>query len=111
MSCNQCQMLNINGLNCHETGCPNDRSWQCFECGSEYSTKEEVNGCCDLDCETEHVVRVVKATSRKDARRIGIHLLNPDTQELDDARETAHRDLFTTIYVHTKRTWPKGESK
>jgi hypothetical protein len=23
--CRQCQMLNINGHNCHETGCPNER--------------------------------------------------------------------------------------
>jgi lipoate synthase len=23
MKCNQCQMLSINGIACHETGCPN----------------------------------------------------------------------------------------
>ena len=26
MSCNQCQMLGINGVPCHETGCPNMRA-------------------------------------------------------------------------------------
>jgi hypothetical protein len=42
--CDQCEMLSINGLACHETGCPNqrktwvpDRGWvrfsKCFECG------------------------------------------------------------------------------
>jgi len=25
MRCNQCQMLSINGVPCHETGCPNSR--------------------------------------------------------------------------------------
>ena len=45
LSCNQCQMLSINGVACHETGCPNSRKryidgeWvsvrSCFECGCE----------------------------------------------------------------------------
>jgi len=25
MHCDQCQMLSINGVPCHETGCPNSR--------------------------------------------------------------------------------------
>ena len=25
MRCDQCQMLSINGIPCHETGCPNSR--------------------------------------------------------------------------------------
>lgn len=43
MKCNQCQMLSINGIACHETGCPNfrkvwrDGEWitllRCYECG------------------------------------------------------------------------------
>jgi len=28
----QCEMLNINGLNCHETGCPNEGSMDCARC-------------------------------------------------------------------------------
>ena len=55
-SCNQCEMLSINGVNCHETGCPNEgRTWsperqewvsynKCPECGSEV---EEGQAC---DC-------------------------------------------------------------
>ena len=47
MSCNQCSMLAINGVNCHETGCPNaGKKWaavegewvryvKCPECGCE----------------------------------------------------------------------------
>ena len=45
VSCDQCQMLSINGVACHETGCPNqnsrwdkeNRAWvkqrKCFDCG------------------------------------------------------------------------------
>jgi hypothetical protein len=25
MNCNQCEMLSINGIPCHETGCPNSK--------------------------------------------------------------------------------------
>jgi hypothetical protein len=58
MKCNQCQMLAINGVNCHETGCPNSRktwvpdreAWvrfiECRECGAEV---EEGESC---DCQT-----------------------------------------------------------
>ncbi len=47
MTCDQCQMLSINGVPCHETGCPNSRStwieergeWvrfvECFWCGCD----------------------------------------------------------------------------
>ena len=45
MRCNQCEAAMINGVFCHETGCPNSRKrwidgeWvsvrSCFECGCE----------------------------------------------------------------------------
>lgn len=47
MNCNQCQMLSINGVPCHETGCSNSRkTWdedrqkwilylECRECGCD----------------------------------------------------------------------------
>jgi hypothetical protein len=45
VNCNQCEALMINGVFCHETGCPNSRktfrygTWirivECFECGCE----------------------------------------------------------------------------
>jgi len=47
VNCDQCQMLSINGVPCHETGCPNSArhglpnvangfcSFECFECGCE----------------------------------------------------------------------------
>ncbi len=57
--CGQCQMLNINGLNCHETGCinskkiwvPDRQEWvlflECSICGAEV---EEGEAC---DCQDE----------------------------------------------------------
>ena len=61
MNCDQCQMLSINGIACHETGCPNSRKvwvaereqWirfvECRECGSEI---EEGEVC---DCQNAEV--------------------------------------------------------
>ena len=67
VSCNQCVALMINGVFCHETGCPNTRSrydaesecWipqrKCFECGC---TVDEDDPCCSeraiQDNETEY---------------------------------------------------------
>jgi len=52
--CDQCQMLSINGVACHETGCPNtharwdsESGWvkqrECFECGF---TVDVYDPCC-----------------------------------------------------------------
>jgi len=47
MHCDQCEMLSINGIPCHETGCPNSKKdwveerqewvefFECFYCGFE----------------------------------------------------------------------------
>lgn len=55
MTCDQCEMLSINGLACHETGCPNaKKTWiperetwaqfvACRECGCDI----EVGESCD----------------------------------------------------------------
>ena len=55
MRCHQCEMLSINGVACHETGCPNSKkTWveerqewilftECFYCGSTV----EVGTACD----------------------------------------------------------------
>ena len=52
--CNQCEALYINGLFCHETGCPNEKKrwiegeWKrfvtCFNCGYDV---EEGQACCE----------------------------------------------------------------
>jgi hypothetical protein len=55
MNCDQCQALMINGVFCHETGCPNDREsgeWikqrECFDCGC---TVDADDPCCSVPCE------------------------------------------------------------
>lgn len=58
MRCDRCEMLSINGVACHEIGCPNSRSrwdredeqWvkqrECFHCGC---TVDEDDPCCAGD--------------------------------------------------------------
>lgn len=58
ISCNQCQLLGINGTPCHERGCPNSRkSWvpdrgdwvlfvRCFHCGCDVEAGTNC-GCCE----------------------------------------------------------------
>ena len=59
MHCDQCEMLSINGVACHETGCPNSRdprydaeneTWiktrECFECGC---TVDADDPCCSAN--------------------------------------------------------------
>lgn len=58
MNCDQCEMLSINGVPCHERGCPNkDSRWDgeqwikqrvCFECGY---TVDYDDPCCDREDE------------------------------------------------------------
>lgn len=67
MKCDQCQMLTINGINTHETGCPNaKKKWdseegvwyrlfecsECGECGDEVREGYTCN-CGDLDWEPD----------------------------------------------------------
>lgn len=53
MRCSQCEMLVINGVACHETGCP--RAWadevrECKWCGSKFRPTEQDHRFCDDDC-------------------------------------------------------------
>jgi hypothetical protein len=61
ISCDQCQILSINGLPCHEHACPNTHAtwdaeqgeWvrvrECFECGCDVPEESE---CCNTEvCE------------------------------------------------------------
>ncbi len=53
MRCQSCQVLRINGVLCHETGCPD--SWrtevrECRECGSEFRPESRAQHCCDDSC-------------------------------------------------------------
>lgn len=56
--CNQCDSAVINGVYCHESGCPNQdkkynhesESWEsvyeCSECGCEHNSAESAGECC-----------------------------------------------------------------
>ena len=59
MKCDQCEALTINGVFCHETGCPNsgkvwdksDQQWvrvyECPECGGKYFDRQDAAECCN----------------------------------------------------------------
>lgn len=50
--CNSCEVLNINGVNCHETGCP--EAWKvlhlCEWCGQEYIPESKQQKTCSPEC-------------------------------------------------------------
>ena len=53
--CNSCEALMINGVYCHETGCPD--AWksytrECFECGFDFSPEERYQRVCQ-DCQAD----------------------------------------------------------
>lgn len=61
MKCNQCESAYINGVFCHETGCPNTRKrynedtdeWEkvytCHECGMGYTVQGNAELCCSTE--------------------------------------------------------------
>ena len=53
MSCQSCEMISINGMACHETGCPDawrDRPRVCRECGFDFRPTERVQMYCSPCC-------------------------------------------------------------
>ena len=63
IGCDQCDVLSINGVACHETGCPN--GWcnpvtgkgyaiECCKCGCDFVPDDKRQGTCD-DCVYEHM--------------------------------------------------------
>lgn len=58
MRCEQCSSTNINGVNCHETGCPNSHidlstgkphKVKCLECGCDFQPIDK-ESFCDHTC-------------------------------------------------------------
>lgn len=50
--CESCEALTVNGVLCHEVGCPD--AWMgevrtCFECGCDFRAEERYQRCC-WDC-------------------------------------------------------------
>ena len=42
--CDSCEVLNINGVNCHQIGCPDswkDYKSECYECGFDFSPESK----------------------------------------------------------------------
>jgi hypothetical protein len=51
--CESCEALNINGIKCHETGCPDawkDKYIECKECGTLFQPEEKYQVCCSVSC-------------------------------------------------------------
>lgn len=51
--CNSCQMLNINGVPCNETGCPvawKDGTRECKWCGQSFKPEKKHQDCCSHTC-------------------------------------------------------------
>lgn len=51
--CNSCEMLSINGVACHEIGCPDvPHVCDCFQCGGEFESDSRHARVCP-DCVAE----------------------------------------------------------
>ena len=51
--CDQCEALMINGMYCHETGCPDawkDYNRECKWCGSEFKPDDKDQEFCEESC-------------------------------------------------------------
>jgi hypothetical protein len=52
--CSSCEVLTINGVLCHETGCPdawNDVTRECKWCGQSFKPENKLQDCCSHSCE------------------------------------------------------------
>ena len=55
--CNSCEVLNINGRNCHEIGCPDawkDYKLQCKNCDRDFKRKVRDQLFCTKKCRKEY---------------------------------------------------------
>jgi hypothetical protein len=51
--CKSCEVLYINGVKCHETGCPDawhDDLRECKWCGGQFRPDDQYQRYCDNDC-------------------------------------------------------------
>lgn len=51
--CKSCEALMINGVLCHETGCPDawkGKQKECRECGCEFTPEDKYDQFCSEDC-------------------------------------------------------------
>lgn len=55
--CDSCQALMINGVLCHETGCPDawkDYKRECEWCGQKFSPETRHQSCCCDECAADY---------------------------------------------------------
>ena len=55
--CENCNVLNINGINCHELGCPDawkDYKRECKWCGLEFISEDKDQEFCNDVCIEEY---------------------------------------------------------
>lgn len=55
--CKSCEALTINGLLCHEIGCPDawrDYTVSCKNCGSEFAPEEKGQAFCSTCCASSY---------------------------------------------------------
>lgn len=53
MKCNSCEVLYINGIKCHEQGCPDawrDEVRECKWCGQKFVPENRFQEFCSLSC-------------------------------------------------------------
>ncbi len=53
MTCQSCEVLMIQGVRCHETGCPDawkDQLRECVWCGRDFKPEEHYQICCGENC-------------------------------------------------------------
>jgi len=53
MQCEACEILVINGVRCHEIGCPSawrDEIRECKWCGCEFQPEGPRQDCCSEEC-------------------------------------------------------------
>ena len=58
MHCNSCEVVMINGLRCHETGCTEawrDKTYICKECGQDYKPTGKHDNYCESCQEQERL--------------------------------------------------------
>ena len=57
--CESCNVLYINGVKCHEEGCPDawkDYKLECPWCGKDFKPETKYQKCCSDDC-AENFIR------------------------------------------------------
>jgi hypothetical protein len=55
MNCDSCELIRINGVVCHEIGCPDkwkSETRECFECGFDFTPLTRWQSICP-DCQRE----------------------------------------------------------